>query len=181
MKTTKFIALIIAITALTGCKSYNLERELDEDKKTFFEIQLEENLKLIANPPDFVDEDHPPPYDYYVKAALSADELGKIRLAEDLYLEAMENYPNFEVPYNNLGRLYEELGWYDEAIEQYMVLVEKFGYQRYYFDITWAYIKSEDRKNAEKYFNAWQRAEVTTDENTQEAIKKLREKEKENK
>lgn len=175
----KFTLILLSIVLLSSCSKYKLDRDyVTEEEKAAYKIQLEENLGFIKSPPPPADPEGPAPFKYYLEAAAAADELNKIKLAIELYKEAKEDHPAFEVIYNNLGRLYEELGMYDEAVEEYTVLVERFGELNRYYDITWAYIRAGDRKTAEKYFNLWQNAMQKTDEHTQEKLKELRAQEK---
>ena len=57
-------------------------------------------------------------------------------------------------------------------------MIDEYYEDKYLYDITWAYIRGKERKPAEKYFNLWQLKFQKTDEQTQQAIKKLREEEK---
>ncbi len=76
---------------------------------------------------------------------------------------------------NNLGRLYEKTEQYDKAVAIYERIISEYFDYDYLRDITWAYIRAGDRKQAENYFNAWQLQEQTTDTGIQKAIQKLRE------
>ncbi len=114
----------------------------------------------------------------YVNLARQYQKLGDLGKGIRIYKDLIKKDIVSSAVYHNLGRLYEEVEEWDLAIEQYQLLIDDYFMPRYLYDITWVYIKTEDRKSAEKYFNDWQRTLNTTDLQTQEAIKKLRAKEK---
>ena len=113
----------------------------------------------------------------YIDLARAYEHLGDYANALETYQRALGLHKRSQAVVNNLGRLYEAVGEYDKAVQQYLTLIKDYNEPNYAYDITWAYIRAGDRKNAEKYFNQWQLALHTTDVQTQEAIRKLREKE----
>lgn len=113
-----------------------------------------------------------------INLAKDYEELGELGKAIKVYEDVLEGGDVTKAILNNVGRLYEKTEQYDKAIATYQRIDEEYFDHGYLYDITWAYIRAGDRKNAEKYFNAWQLEFKKTDEQVQQAIKKLREAEK---
>ena len=115
----------------------------------------------------------------YISLSKAYEELGEMGKAIGVYTDVLDSGVKTKAIINNLGRLYEKVDEYDLAIEQYQRLINEYFDNNYLYDITWAHIHAKNRKEAEKYFNAWQLEFHKTDTQTQQAIKKLREEEKE--
>lgn len=182
-KTSKiFLITLASIIFLTACgQNWVVDVDLSDEQRAEYEQQLKENDELIKNYKPESEESSPyAPFDAYIDKAKAQTYLGYLGDAVKTYKEALKFYPQSRAIENNLGRIYEQVGEYELAIQQYQYMVDHFNDSGYLYDITWVYIKIKDRKNAEKYFNAWQLAFQTTDEQTQQAIKKLREEEKNN-
>ena len=177
----KKIALsLLAVLFLTACNNgWTIDVDLEEEERTQLEQTVTEYKGKIRNyEPDEVFNTPEPPIPFWVELARAQEKLGYLGKAMKTYEEAEEIYPRSQAIENNIGRLYEKAGEYEKAVEQYLYISEEFQAPKYLYDVTWVYIKAKDRKNAEKYFNAWQLAVQKTDTQTQEAIKELREAEK---
>lgn len=172
----KLILLILVALLLTACQAkWQIDVDLTPEKRAEILAEIKE-VKITIQ--EQIRETEKAGYMAYVNLARAYEKLGNLGTAIKIYTDAIADGMHSSAVYNNLGRLYEKVGEYDLAVEQYQILVDKFMENRYLYDITWAYIRAKDSKNAEKYFNAWQLETQATDENTQKAIRKLREEEK---
>ncbi len=173
MKKTLFI--ILSLFLLTACGSkYNVDVNLTPEEVE----EINEDIKAITveienydNPDDSV------PVLNIIHLARAYEDLGNLGKAIDIYEEVLGDGHSSRAVIHNLGRLYEKVGEYEKAVEQYQRLIDEYFDSKYLYDITWVYIDAGERKLAEKYFNAWQLEFKKTDEQTQQAIKKLREEE----
>ncbi len=174
----KAITLFLAVLFLTGCFNFNwtIDVDLTEEQRQKYKdtiLEIGEKIKNYEPTDEFTTPE--PPIPYWMELARSQKGLGRLGDALKTYEKAKEIYGRSQAIEHNIGRLYEDAKEYKKAVEQYLYITEEFQNDAYLYDITWVYIKAEDRKNAEKYFNAWQLAMQKTDEQTQLAIKKLRE------
>ena len=169
----KLIILIFsAVMLLSACNNRTVDVDLTPE-------QIEEVNTQIAVLQSEIDtlksEDKEVNHLTYVKLARAYKTLGKLGDAIDLYESLLNDGVVTRVFIHNLGRLYEKVGEYDLAVEQYERIIDEYFDQNYLYDITWAYIRKGDVKEAEKHFNAWQLEFQKTDGQTQNAIKKLKE------
>ncbi|MBN2095905.1 tetratricopeptide repeat protein [Candidatus Peregrinibacteria bacterium] len=179
----KLISLFLTTLFLAGClqSGWTVKVDLTDEERQEVQATVTEYKDKIKNyEPDEVFFTPDPPIPFWVELARAYETLGQLGDALDTYEKAKDYYPRSQAIENNIGRLYEKAGKYEEAVEQYLYVAEEFQEPKYYYDITWVYIKAKDRKNAEKYFNIWQLATQKTDGQTQRAIKDLREEEKAN-
>jgi tetratricopeptide (TPR) repeat protein len=175
-KAVTLIVIIFMGILLTSCQSkWKVDTDLTPEERQKIESEIKVIKEMIENQ---TDENGTGESMAYVNLARGYEKLGDLKKAVNVYKDAIASGLYTSSIYNNLGKLYEKLEEYDLAIAQYQILVNSFMENRYLYDITWAYIKAKDRKNAEKYFNAWQLFSQTTDKATQDAIKQLREEEK---
>jgi len=175
-KIAKLIIILFTCLFLTACQSnWKVETNLTPDERTKIQNEIKTIKITIENQ---TKKDGKGEAMAYVNLARAYEKLGDLKKATDVYKNAISKGLFASSIYNNLGKLYEKVGEYELAIEQYNILISDFVMDRYLYDITWAYIRAKDRKMAEKYFNAWQLALQTTDKATQDAIKKLRDEEK---
>jgi len=173
MNLNKLLIILFTSIILMGCsKGYTVDVDLTKDKLAEL-TTLAEELKVTID--TYEGEDGTFPYLEIIDLARVYVELGEIGKAIDTYEGAIEDGVKGRAVFNNLGRLYEKVESYDMAIVMYQRIVDEYFDENYLYDITWAYIRAKDRKNAAKFFNAWQLEFQKTDEQTQEAIKKLRE------
>lgn len=177
MKTiSKLLIVIMTVGLLTACGSnYKVDVDLtpEEIQAAKAEIaQMKEDIKNWEGPEGEI------PWRQIIKQAEAYNKLGERGKAIDLYKSWLDQGYKTKAIINNLGRLYDDVGEYDLAVEQYQRIVDEYIDLNYYYDITWAYIRAKKRKEAEAAFNKWQLAHQKTDEQTQQAIKKLREEEK---
>jgi tetratricopeptide (TPR) repeat protein len=77
--------------------------------------------------------------------------LGQTEEAIASYRKAIEIDPNFVYAYNGLGNLYEQAGNVEQAIELYQEAIELGG--KNHDDLGWAYVLTDDLKNAKTQFN----------------------------
>ena len=164
------------ILALAGCNNYKVEVDLTPERVQEFQSEIETLRDEIAN---FTSEDGSIAWRAIIDLASDYEKLGQLGEAIQVYEEGLDNGDKTKAILNNLGRLYEKIDQYEKAVAMYQRINDEYFDHDYLYDITWAYIRAKDRKNAEKYFNAWQLEFHKTDLQTQEAIKKLREEKKE--
>jgi len=173
----KLLISIIAIFLLTACgSSYRVDVDLSSEE--IKELKTEEGLlkEEIAN---YVIKDGEIAWRQMIRLSGIYEELGEMGKAIKVYTDVFDDGHKTKAMIHNLGRLYEQVGEYELAVQQYQRIVDEYFDDDYLYDITWVYINAKERKEAEKYFNAWQLALRKTDEQTQKAIKKLRAEEKE--
>ncbi len=190
MKSFKILSIItLTVLFLTACgRSHNVKVNLTPDELEGAQQEIALLNKSIAN---FV----PPTkgeiaWRDMIDLSKAYEKLGDMDKAIKIYTDVLDKGDKTKAIINNLGRLYEEVGEYDLAVKQYQRLVDEYNDTGYLYDITWAYIHAAQakkgdeaisyRKEAEKAFNAWQLTFQKTDEQTQQAIGDLREKEKAN-
>lgn len=180
MKTIiKFSIFIVVLFFLTACQSsWKIDVDLTAAEREQYEQNIVDfKLKIKNFDPENTSDTTIP---FYVEVGRAQENLGQLGDALKTYQKAKKIYPRSQAIENNIGRLYERVGEYEKAVEQYLYIAEEFQEPRYIYDVTWVYIKTKDRKNAEKYFNIWQLTTQKTDLKTQQAIKKLRKEEKNN-
>lgn len=178
MKMNKLLIIVFSVLLLAGCKSYDVEVDLPptEEEQLYADIaQYQKEIEEFA--PEVVGRSFPDLE--VISMARAYEQLGQMDNAIQAYEDFLAQGHQTKALINNLGVLYEEVGETEKAVEQYQRVMDVFYDRQYLYNITWAYIRGEDRKNAEKYFNAWQLEFSKTDEQTQQALKRLREKEKE--
>jgi tetratricopeptide (TPR) repeat protein len=170
-----FITGLVAMM-LVGCNAYKIEIDLSPEEIKEVKDEITVLKEEIAN---FVpSDDSTIAWQEIIELARAYEELGELGKAIDVYVDVLNDGHKTKAILNNLGRLYEQTEQYGMAITMYERIHKEYLDQDYLYDITWAYIRAGDRKSAEKYFNAWQLEFNRTDEQTQQAIKKLREAEK---
>ncbi len=167
----KFLSIILlSAFVLTACSpTYKQAVNLSDEAEAELRQSVKENNLVIKGFNGNITR-----YEPVFRLAKDYEKLGEFGKAIDVYVSTIESGAQNSAIYNNLGRLYEKVKDYDSAIVVYQRNIDEFFQQKYLYDITWAYIKAGDRKNAEKYFNAWQLEFEKTDEQTQQAIAKLR-------
>ena len=175
----KFVRLSIigfSMLMLAGCNTYKVQVDLPRDEVKELRGQINELKQEIA---DFVPtQDSAIAWQAIIDLSRAYEELGELGKAINVYEDVLNDGHKTKSIMNNLGRLYEKTEQYDKAVAMYQRISDEYFDHDYLYDITWAYIHAGDRKSAEKYFNAWQLEFKKTDEQTQQAIKKLREAEK---
>lgn len=178
----KISLALIAVFLLSACTGkWNKPAEITQELKKQYETTVAEfEFKIKNYQPDDVFNTPEPPIPFWVELARAQEGLGLFGDALETYEKAKEIYPRSEAIENNIGRIYEAVGEYEMAVAQYQYIFETFQDSDYLYDIARVYIDAKDRKNAEKFFNAWQLANQTTDAKMQQDIKKLREEEKAN-
>jgi tetratricopeptide (TPR) repeat protein len=182
----KLFIIPLVILLLTSCKSYNVKVDLTSEENQAVQKNIEQLKESIANfvPPSQGTID----WQDMIDLSKAYEKLGKMDKAIKVYTDVLDSGAKTKAIINNLGRLYEQVGEYDLAVAQYQRIVDEYNDEGYLYDITWIFIHAAQvnkgdeaisyRKKAEKVFNAWQLAFQKTDEQTQQEIKKLREKEK---
>jgi len=182
----KKIALALAIAlVLSSCGSkWNVKVNLTPVERQATLDEIKTAKEEIAN---FKGEEGEFPWTSIISQANAYEKLGEMKSAIDLYNKWLKGNTKTKSMINNLGRLYEKVGETELAVKQYQRIIDEYIDSDYLYDITWAYIHAAEnstgrvaldhRKKAEKFFNAWQLDKKKTDEQTQAAIKGLREKE----
>ncbi|MBN2306525.1 tetratricopeptide repeat protein [Candidatus Peregrinibacteria bacterium] len=177
MRLAKLFIIGFSALLLMGCNSYKVEVNLEKTKMQEIENRIKD-LKVAIG--EFAPEENGAeiPWVEIIDLSRAYEQLGELGKAIDVYEDVVTDGYKTKAILNNLGKLYEKTEQYDKAIEMYQRINDEYFDHDYLYDITWAYIHAGDRKNAEKYFNAWQLEFSKTDKQTQQAIKKLREAEK---
>jgi tetratricopeptide (TPR) repeat protein len=180
-----FILVLIFVAFLTACGRYDIQVDIPPEERAQTEMQIEELKSAIKN---YVPQEGEIAWREMIQLAEAYESLGYMSKAIKVYTDVLDTGKKTKAIINNLGRLYEKVGEYDLAVAQYQRIVDEYFDTSYLYDITWAYISAAQnsegdekvsyRKEAEKYFNAWQLEFRKTDEQTQQAIKKLRDQEK---
>lgn len=181
---SKICASFLVAVVLTACSSkWDVKVNLTPEERTAARSEIAEMELAIKN---FIGPEGEIPALQIIRLAKAHETLGEMGKAVDLYNQWLEGRRAISLT-NNLGRLYEQVGETELAVKQYQRIIDEYLDTGYLYDITWAYIKGaeaakgakrvEYRKLAEKYFNAWQLDLHKTDDQTQQAIKKLRDEE----
>jgi len=178
MNITKFVIIGSAIIFLAGCNSYKIDVNLAPDEVQSIQAKIKSLTEEVANYVPKNSDAGTIAWAEIIELAKNYEKLGELGKAIKVYEDVINDNEKTKAILNNLGRLYEKTEQYDKAVAMYQRINDEYFDHDYLYDITWAYIKAGDRKNAEKYFNAWQLEFHKTDEETQRAIKKLREAEK---
>jgi tetratricopeptide (TPR) repeat protein len=170
-KITKLLAVILVALFLTACKSYNVKVDITPEDKAKITAEIGTLTKQIKA---YDISDGTIDWQDIIQVAMDYEKLGELGKAIDLYKSWLDKGFKTKSLINNLGHLYEKVGETELAVAQYKRIIEEYQDDGYLYDITWAYINGKQRKEAEKYFNLWQLKFQKTDEQTQQAIKKLR-------
>ena len=166
---------MLVLLFLTACSSkYNVPVNLSQVQKDAVLADIQKMQKAIAA---YNTSDGTIDWQDIIQNALDYEKLGDLGKAINLYKSWLDKGFKTKAIINNLGRLYDKVGETDLAVTQYKRLIEEYQDDGYLYDITWSYINGKQRKDAEKYFNLWQLKFQKTDEQTQQAIKKLRDEE----
>ena len=171
MKYNKLFILALSLVFLTACNTYKVDVDLTPEEVSKIEADITGYKTEIANHDD---SDGRIAWEAIINMANAYVDLGELGKAIKLYEGVLSEGPGTQAIVNNLGRLYETVERYDDAIVQYQILIDDYFEHEYLRDITWAYIRAGNRQEAEKYFNEWQLYFSTTDGSIQQAIKKMR-------
>lgn len=175
MKTKALFIILFASITLSGCNSYRVDVDLDKDEVSKIKADIASYQEIID---DYDYSDGTIPWEAIINQVNAYIDLGELGKGVKVYEEVLEEGHKTKAILNNLGRLYEKVERYDDAVTIYQRINDEYFDHDYLKDITWAYIRAGNRKEAEKYFNAWQLQFKKTDTQIQQAIKKLREAEK---
>ena len=169
-----FLLLITATLFLSACgKTVEVDLTTDEIKSVKSEIsQLKDYISSYKSKNGEI------PNLKIVELARAYEDIGEIGKAIRVYKDVLDDGFKTRAIINNLGKLYEKSEEYDKAIEMYQLMIDEYFEMRYLRDIVWAHIYAGNRKEAEKYFNAWQLEFHKTDAHIQSEIKKMRKGEK---
>lgn len=175
-KFTHLLIIVLSIFVLSACQSkWSPEMNLPPEEISAIHEKIEEVETFIDQE---IKQKGKAEITAYISVARQYKKLGEYKKVESIYKKLIADGRVSGAIHNNLANIYEEVEEYEKAIEQYTILTDKLLEPQYLKNITWVYIKMGERKLAEKYFNAWQQAYRTTDENIQQAIKELRAAEK---
>jgi tetratricopeptide (TPR) repeat protein len=179
---SKLLILFLSFSLLTSCKSWNVQVNIAPEEQAKIQADIKDlktqidkymkDIKKVENWENAI------PHQEIIRLAQDYEKLGDLKSAINTYKDILDDGYKTQAIINNLGVLYEQVGEYDLAVEQYKRIVDEYLDSNYLYNITWAYIRAGNRKEAEKVFNAWQLEFRKTDEQTQQAIKKLRAEEK---
>ena len=183
----KFGIFILTITVLSGCTlgSFNKKINIAVEEKEKIKSEIGGLKDKIEN---YIPTEGEIAWAEMIQLSEDYKKIGDYDNAIKVYTDVFDKGQKTAAMIHNLGRLYEDVREYEKAIVQYKRLIDEYNETNYLYDITWAYIRAAQaskgdkaiayRKEAEKTFNAWQLEFKKTDEQTQGAIKKLREGEK---
>lgn len=101
--------------------------------------------------------------DNIVNLSSAYKEMGKFDEAIQNYEENIKAGYDSIVILNNLGRLYEKIEDYDQAIKTYQKIVDEHGNLEYLHDIALTYAKAEDYEKAEIFYKKWQAYSKSSD------------------
>jgi len=186
MKTlSKILASLLVAVVLASCGSkWNVRVEITPEERAAAQTEIADMKSAIKN---FIGPEGEIPNLEIIRLAKAYEKLGEMGSAIDLYNSWLKGNVKTKAIIHNLGRLYEQVKEYELSVKQYQRIIDEYFDTDYLYDITWAYIHGAQaskgklaldyRKKAEKYFNIWQLEKKKTDEQTQVAIKNLREKE----
>lgn len=175
-KLTHLFIIVLSIFVLSACESkWSPEVDLTPEEISSIHEAIEEANALIDQQ---IESNGKGEILTYIVVAREHKKLGELKKVESIYKKLIAEKRVSGAIHNNLAQLYESVEEYDKAIEQYKILTDTLLEPQYLRNITWVYIKTGERKLAEKYFNAWQQAYRTTDVIIQDAIKELRAAEK---
>jgi tetratricopeptide (TPR) repeat protein len=176
---------ILSLMVLSACGSkWNVKVDITPEERAAAQTEITDMKTAIQN---FKGPEGEIPNLEIARLAKAYEKLGDRKSAIDLYNSWLKGNVRTKTIINNLGRLYEQVGETELAVKQYQRIIDEYFDTDYLYDITWAYIHAAQastgkveldfRKKAEKYFNIWQLEKKKTDDQTQTAIKGLREKE----
>ncbi|MCK5612228.1 tetratricopeptide repeat protein [Candidatus Pacearchaeota archaeon] len=175
-KFTHSLIIILSIFVLSACQSkWSPEVDLTPEERSAIEAEI---VEIQSSIDEQISESEKADINTYIRMARKYEDLGSLKKSEAIYKQLIEEKRVSSTIHNNLAQLYETVEDYEKAIEQYTILTDTLFESQYLKNITWVYIKTGERKLAEKYFNAWQQAFRTTDVIIQDAIKELRAAEK---
>jgi len=131
-----------------------LKKLVFEKMGTEFETELPDEAGFFptSDPTDL----RPPP-DFFIEKANALEKLGRVGEAIRTYDELFQIYENSSVGWNNRGRLYEKIGDYPEAVENYAKLIDVFSLNQYRFDIAKAWQKAGEIEKAKTAYSLWQK------------------------
>ncbi len=172
MKRTSFFTLFLTLFLFSACSQYKVDVNLTPEQKASLETNIK-SYQAIIEAHDT--SDGTIAWAEIIDVANAYIDLGELGKAIKVYENVLKNGVGTKAIINNLGRLYEKVDRYDDAIIMYQRIIDDYLDYDYLRDITWAYIHAGKRHEAEQYFNQWQLAKKTTDLEIQEAIKQLRE------
>lgn len=174
MNYKKLLLITFSILTLTACNSYKVKVDLTPEQTKDLQAKIVSLKNDIAHYVSTDGADGAVDWKDAIDLATTYESLGERGEAIKLYEGFINKKQKTKAMLNNLGRLYEKTEQYSKAVAIYQRLNDEYLDSDYLYDITWVYIKTKDLKNAEKYFNAWQLKFKKTDEQTQEAIKQLK-------
>jgi len=116
------------------------------------ELPDEVGFFITSDPTDFR-----PPADLFISKAIVLENLGRVGEAIRTYDELFELYENSSVGWHNRGRLYEKIGDYPKAVENYKKLIDVFSLTQYRFDIAVAWEKADEIEKAKTSYLLWQK------------------------
>jgi len=172
MKSIKLtFTLLASVILLTSCgDKYKVDVDITPERLAELKQDIKDYKQAID---DYVPTDKEIALEPIIGLGRAYEEMGEYGKAIDLYLDILDAHGESKALIHNLGRDYEEVGEYDLAIEQYQKIIDDYFDSHYLYDITWAYIRAGNKQGAESFFNDWQLKFRKTDDQTQEAIKKL--------
>ena len=95
-------------------------------------------------------------FDYYIEQARAYQYAGNVDKAIKVYKDYESKVTDeiFFLYHNNLAKLYESKKEYQQAINEYLLVVEKFNaqYPSVLADLTRNYLELGDKQNANKYY-----------------------------
>ncbi len=138
------LSLIIAVSALAygAYRVYENEKpvdvavELTDAQRADYEAKVADYSAKI-NDPTLKDANGLPNSDFYIEKARYLGYLGHLSQAVDVLKDSLDVFKMSSVAEHNLAKFYEQMGKYDDAVDNYERLADETIYNmpQYYFDI----------------------------------------------
>lgn len=138
---------------------YNVDLNLSPEQEAEYEAKVEEFDKLIRK----VFAPNKPDIDFFIEKARYQEYLGLYGNAIDTLLESFKYYPNTSAGWNNIAKLYDEVGDYRSAIIFYNKLINTFSLYRYYLNVAWDYYRLGEIKIAQESYGRYAQLDYGTD------------------
>jgi len=152
MKKYTILSFLLSLILVSCNSNYKVEVDLSASQIKELQGKIAEDLEAIdvakKNQDEFIDQK-------VISLALAYQKLGELGEAIKVYEMAVEEDYKTSTLIHNLGRLYQEVGDYQSAVEAYQRIITEYGNKDYLHDIALVYIKASDAKNAREYYKAW--------------------------
>lgn len=139
---------------------YTVDVNLTPEQRADYEskvVLMDQKIKAVKS-------SEKPDIDYFVEKARYQEYLGLYGDAIDTLLDSFRYYENTSVGWNNIAKLYDKIGDYKSAIMFYGKLIDAFGLNRYYLDISWDYYRLGKLQLAQEAYGRYAQMARSKDE-----------------